>query len=79
MIDIEKLKENIVDKRLKLSALMHNASSIMSESEVDAMKADCQRLHLYGPKWRPARCFRGHRGTFQANRAKNAERLTVED
>ena len=26
---------------------MHNASSIMSESEADAMKADCQRLHLY--------------------------------
>ena len=41
------LKQNIVDKRLTLATLMYNASQEMTEEEVDAMKADCQRLHLF--------------------------------
>jgi len=41
------LKQNIVDKRLTLATLMYNASQEMTEEEVNAMKADCQRLHLF--------------------------------
>ena len=41
------LKQNIVDKRLTLATLMYNASAEMNKEEVDAMKADCQRLHLF--------------------------------
>lgn len=47
MNDTEMLKQNIVDKRLTLATLMYNASSQMTEEEVEAMKADCQRLHLF--------------------------------
>ena len=47
MNDTEMLKQNIVDKRLTLATLMYNASSQMTKEEVEAMKADCQRLHLF--------------------------------
>ena len=47
MNNTEMLKQNIVDKRLTLATLMYNASQEMTEEEVDAMKADCQRLHLF--------------------------------
>ena len=47
MNNTEMLKQNIVDKRLTLATLMYNASSNMTEEEVEAMKADCQRLHLF--------------------------------
>ena len=47
MNDTEMLKQHIVDKRLTLATLMYNASSQMSKEEIEAMKADCQRLHLY--------------------------------
>ena len=47
MNDTEMLKQNIVDKRLTLATLMYNASQEMTEEEVNAMKADCQRLHLF--------------------------------
>jgi len=47
MNDTEMLKQNIVDKRLTLATLMYNASSQMNKEEVEAMKADCQRLHLF--------------------------------
>jgi hypothetical protein len=47
MNDTEMLKQNIVDKRLTLATLMYNASAGMTEEEVEAMKADCQRLHLF--------------------------------
>ena len=47
MNNTEMLKQNIVDKRLTLATLMYNASSNMTEEAVEAMKADCQRLHLF--------------------------------
>ena len=47
MNDTEMLKQNIVDSRLTLATLMHNASSEMTNEEIEAMKADCQRLHLH--------------------------------
>ena len=47
MNDKEVLKQNIVDKRLTLATLMYNASEEMTNEEVEAMKADCQRLHLF--------------------------------
>ena len=47
MNDTEMLKQNIVDKRLTLATLMYNASSEMTKEEVEAMKADCPRLHLF--------------------------------
>ena len=47
MNNTEMLKQNIVDKRLTLATLMYNASQEMTEEEVNAMKADCQRLHLF--------------------------------
>jgi len=47
MNDTEMLKQNIVDKRLTLATLMYNASSQMTKEEIEAMKADCQRLHLF--------------------------------
>jgi hypothetical protein len=47
MNNLEVLKQNIVDKRLTLATLMHNASSSMTKEEVEAMKSDCQRLHLF--------------------------------
>jgi len=47
MNNTEMLKQNIVDKRLTLATLMYNASEGMTEEEVEAMKADCQRLHLF--------------------------------
>jgi len=43
----EMLKQNIVDKRLTLATLMYNASSKMNEEEIEEMKSDCQRLHLF--------------------------------
>ena len=47
MNDKEVLKQNIVDKRLTLATLMYNASEEMTNEEVEAMKSDCQRLHLF--------------------------------
>ena len=47
MNNTEMLKQNIVDKRLTLATLMYNASQEMTKEEVEAMKADCQRLHLF--------------------------------
>ena len=47
MNNTEMLKQNIVDKRLTLATLMYNASEGMTEEEVEAMKADCRRLHLF--------------------------------
>ena len=47
MNNTEMLKQNIVDKRLTLATLMYNAAQEMTEEEVDAMKADSQRLHLF--------------------------------
>ena len=47
MNDTEILKQNLVDKRLTLASLMFNAASSMTEEEIEAMKADCSRLHLF--------------------------------
>lgn len=47
MNQTEMLKQNIVDRRMTLATLMYNASSNMTEEETEAMKADCQRLHLF--------------------------------
>lgn len=47
MNNTEMLKQNIVDKRLTLATLMYNASAQMTKEEVEAMKSDCQRLHLF--------------------------------
>jgi|TARA_B110000495_G_C22562293_1_gene339213 hypothetical protein len=47
MNNTEMLKQNIVDKRLTLATLMHNASSEMSKEETEAMMSDCKRLHLF--------------------------------
>jgi hypothetical protein len=47
MNNTEMIKQNIVEKRLTLAMLMHNASSKMTKDEVEAMQSDCQRLHLF--------------------------------